>query len=370
MRKRCKTTTAAAAVIFLAAAASAAAQAQEPPLFLKGNVEMGSASAPLLEARMASARDAFRRSRRGDLYFTAHLFPGLSRVRHGRDGAQDPFTVTVDGNDVRFKARGRSQDFETENGAGPAGILRLHSLEAPGRGTLAARLIDPEAVYEFDSAPVFWLGEADAEASCALAEKEFDSAGKKLQSSLVFVISQHNTGRAFTFLRTTALGDGCGLEARREAVFWAACTQGPKAIGLLKEVLRFCPQKELKEQAVFALSLIKDDRAVTELISIAKSDPDPRLRKTAFFWLGQKASQESVQALKDAVDDPTEDVEVKEAAVFAVSQLPKDRAVPLLLSIARGNKSLKVRKQAIFWLGQTGETEALALFEEILLPKR
>jgi HEAT repeat protein len=41
----------------------------------------------------------------------------------------------------------------------------------------------------------------------------------------------------------------------------------------------------------------------------------------------------------------------------------------MLIDIAKTNKNPKVRKQAIFWLGQTGAPEALKFFEDILLKK-
>jgi HEAT repeat protein len=43
--------------------------------------------------------------------------------------------------------------------------------------------------------------------------------------------------------------------------------------------------------------------------------------------------------------------------------------VPILINIAKTNKSPSVRKQAIFWLGQEDSEEALKFFEEILLKK-
>jgi len=85
--------------------------------------------------------------------------------------------------------------------------------------------------------------------------------------------------------------------------------------------------------------------------------------------LGQKASKESVKALKDMVEAPDEDSDIKESAVFAIGQLPIDKAVPMLIDIAKTNTNPKVRKQAIFWLGQTGDSEALKFFEDILLKK-
>jgi HEAT repeat protein len=46
--------------------------------------------------------------------------------------------------------------------------------------------------------------------------------------------------------------------------------------------------------------------------------------------------------------------------------LPKDEAVPELLHVAQTNPSPDVRKEAIFWLGQTHDPRALAYFEQIL----
>lgn len=60
------------------------------------------------------------------------------------------------------------------------------------------------------------------------------------------------------------------------------------------------------------------------------------------------------------------DTEVKKQAVFALSQLPKDEGVPKLIEIARHNTNREVQKQAFFWLGQSDDPRALSFFEEIL----
>jgi HEAT repeat protein len=57
---------------------------------------------------------------------------------------------------------------------------------------------------------------------------------------------------------------------------------------------------------------------------------------------------------------------VKRKAVFALSQLPKDEAVPQLMHVADTNPDPQIRKEAIFWLGQTHDPRALAYFEKIL----
>jgi HEAT repeat protein len=60
------------------------------------------------------------------------------------------------------------------------------------------------------------------------------------------------------------------------------------------------------------------------------------------------------------------DREVREQAVFALSQRPRDEGVPALIRIAKTHNDPEIRRRAIFWLGQSNDPRALALFEELL----
>jgi len=72
------------------------------------------------------------------------------------------------------------------------------------------------------------------------------------------------------------------------------------------------------------------------------------------------------ELFRDAIaEDP--ETEVKRKAVFALSQLPKDEGIPQLIQVARTNRNPEVRKQAIFWLGQSNDPRALSFIEEIVL---
>jgi HEAT repeat protein len=53
-------------------------------------------------------------------------------------------------------------------------------------------------------------------------------------------------------------------------------------------------------------------------------------------------------------------------AVFALSQRPQAEGIPALIQVARTHRDVQIRKQALFWLGQSKDPRALALFEEIL----
>ena len=53
--------------------------------------------------------------------------------------------------------------------------------------------------------------------------------------------------------------------------------------------------------------------------------------------------------------------------ICAPSIGPKNESVPLLINIAKTHPNAVVRKQAIFWLGQTGDERAVEFFKELLL---
>ena len=121
------------------------------------------------------------------------------------------------------------------------------------------------------------------------------------------------------------------------------------------------------EQAVFAAILADSVTVWPDLIRLAReSSVSLRVRNQAVFWLGNAAGEAATRDLTELVGDDSVDRAVREHAVFALSQQPRDVGVPALLQIARTNRDPEVRRKAFFWLGQTRDPRALALFEEVL----
>ncbi len=103
------------------------------------------------------------------------------------------------------------------------------------------------------------------------------------------------------------------------------------------------------------------------LLELARNGSlDRETRRAAVFWLSQAAGDAATRGLDSIVADPSGDREIREHAVFALSQRPEDEAVPALIRIAQGNADGAIRRKAVFWLGQTDDPRAVALFEDIL----
>ena len=124
------------------------------------------------------------------------------------------------------------------------------------------------------------------------------------------------------------------------------------------------------KKAIFPATIADSAEIWPRLIKIARNPDLPRESRTqSVFWLGQAAGDAATANLSSLVLDNSVDREVREQAVFALSQRPRDEGVPALIAVAKTNKDPEIRKKALFWLGQSGDPRALDLFEQLLTKK-
>ncbi len=89
-------------------------------------------------------------------------------------------------------------------------------------------------------------------------------------------------------------------DRRRTAVFWLSQAAGDAATRALDSiVVDDRGDREVRKQAVFALSQRSGNEGVPALIKIARTNPDPELRKTALFWLGQSNDPRAVDLFEE-----------------------------------------------------------------------
>jgi hypothetical protein len=124
------------------------------------------------------------------------------------------------------------------------------------------------------------------------------------------------------------------------------------------------------KKAIFPATIADSADIWPRLIKVARNPDLPRESRTqSVFWLGQAAGDAATANLSSLVLDNSVDREVREQAVFALSQRPRDEGVPALIAVAKTNKDPEIRKKALFWLGQSGDPRALDLFEQLLTKK-
>jgi hypothetical protein len=119
--------------------------------------------------------------------------------------------------------------------------------------------------------------------------------------------------------------------------------------------------------AIFPATIADSAVVWPTLIRLAKDEERPRqTRNQAVFWLGQAAGEAATAGLDSLSQDASVDREVQKQVVFALSQRPKDEGIPILIRVAKTHRDPEVRRDAVFWLGQSNDPRAIALFEELL----
>ena len=130
-----------------------------------------------------------------------------------------------------------------------------------------------------------------------------------------------------------------------------------QAMPILKKVLerRDACSAALRRKAVFLVSQKRTDETANILMNVARNDPDEEVREQAVFWLSQVPGSTGVleQILQGNGDE-----NIKEKALFSLSQQSEPRAQQILRDFAmRESESSDLREKAIFWLGQRRSTE-------------
>ncbi|HTL94177.1 MAG TPA: hypothetical protein VL157_01460 [Gemmatimonadaceae bacterium] len=177
------------------------------------------------------------------------------------------------------------------------------------------------------------------------------------------------------------------IEVRKSALFWAGQVDESDVSAPVQRIADDTTEdRRLREQAVFVLSQLPDGAGVPGLTRVARSSAEPWLAAKATFWLGQIDDPGASQTLRQLVTDRSVSDEVKGQAVFVLGQHDsqddqaflrsqfdalgtkklQDRVLMgvaqhggpdakawLLGIVTDSARPVEVRKQALFWAGQS-----------------
>jgi HEAT repeat protein len=190
-----------------------------------------------------------------------------------------------------------------------------------------------------------------------------DECSVELRRRAVFLVSQKMTDESVDILLDLAhRNPDPDREVREQAVFWLHQVRTPEALDALESILEESEDEQLQERAIFAISQRRDARSAEILKSYAERRDVPReLRSNAIFWISQNPASGGAAYLIELYPS-LDDEELKERAIFGISQTSSEEGRRFLAERSRDtSESIEVRKNALFWLGQTGGVRAADL---------
>jgi hypothetical protein len=220
---------------------------------------------------------------------------------------------------------------------------------------------DPEVQRQ----AVFWLSQVGTERAVKALDSILRfSKDPDIQDKAVFALSQHNRPGAQQALRAYAERADVPEAAREKAIFWLG-QQGSAENGtFLRSLYGRLKSNELRKKVIFSLSQMGGTENGKWLLGIARdASQGIEMRKQALFWAGQAGVPiTELTALYGNVADQA----MREQLIFVYSQRDEPAALDRLIEIAKRDPNPELRKRALFWLGQSGDSRAVQALQEVI----
>ena len=121
------------------------------------------------------------------------------------------------------------------------------------------------------------------------------------------------------------------------------------------------------EDAITGANIADVPRVWPRLLEIARDDDaSESSQKAAVFWVSREATTVAVAGLAGVVEDDDASTSLKSDALFYLAQRKDGEGIEPLIRVVRRSKNAKIRRDALWFLGQSRDPRAIRLFEEIL----
>ena len=179
-----------------------------------------------------------------------------------------------------------------------------------------------------------------------------DKCSEVLRRRAVMIVAQKRSPEAATILMNTARTDP-DAETREQAVFWLSRVGDDRSIDFLRDLALNGTDRELRKRAVFALSNSRSPRATAVLRDVAARGNDLEVRGEAISWLGRRRDADTSAAYIRGLYPQLQERELKERALNALASQNSEANRTFLLGIATNEQEpIELRKQALFAAGR------------------
>ena len=189
------------------------------------------------------------------------------------------------------------------------------------------------------------------------------SSSKPLKDAAVRLLGQYHGPKTTPYLIELARSQN-DPKLRRTAIMWLGQSKDDKALEVLDELVAKSDEPEITKAALYALAQNQSPQTTAKLFAVARNHKSTTIRSQAIFWLGQRGEQSIGELV--GLYDSEQNEQVKGQIINALGQSKSKTALQKILSIAKGDSSMALRKRAVLYLGQSRDPEASKYLEEIL----
>lgn len=145
------------------------------------------------------------------------------------------------------------------------------------------------------------------------------------------------------------------LERKREysgyPVYWLGRANNEESLNYLRAIAAATPLDNLSERSVLGIALHDDARVGGMLKTFITSSPNPRIRSTSVYWLGQVGGEQAF--LATLVRNDAEDKKIRRSAAHAIGQSRERGTIATLQGLYENVKDVEVRRSVISAAGNS-----------------
>jgi HEAT repeat protein len=154
---------------------------------------------------------------------------------------------------------------------------------------------------------------------------------------------------------------------REQAIFWLGQRRGEESGQFLRTLFAKTKNHELQDKIIFSLSQNRSQANQDFLMDQAVNKANSMEIRKQALFWAGQSGAVDMAKL-GTLYDKGDDVEFREQVIFVLSQRGRDgAAIDKLIDIAKTEKNRDLRQKAIFWLGQSRDPRALKAIQDIIL---
>jgi HEAT repeat protein len=224
---------------------------------------------------------------------------------------------------------------------------------------------DPSSEVQNDA--VYWLSTTRSDrATAALDSILFQGSGTELRNRAVYALSQLGTERASQALRRAAQDEKLPDDVRGQATYWLGNAKLAD-LDFFRSLYKSTRSNNVHGQIIQAVVGLHTAEATQWLIDMAKDKTiDRESRKNAIYWAGQQRAVDMDQ-LNTIYEQARGDNDVQNQVIYVFSQRKESAAVDKLMTIAKSDDNIEMRKTALYWLEQKDDPRVKQFIRDLIM---
>jgi HEAT repeat protein len=311
-----------------------------------------------LNDKLDRAIQQFKAARQGDSFWVAYHPPVRSNANYGMQN----WTYS-DGDGIRLERR--------DDPAGAA-VFLLADLSTGKTVYTRVKTLNINEPYQFESRPVYWLGNVDAAQSLAQLEtllraNQSDTSEKSIVRSIVRAISYHDHPRVVALLEEVVQKEQ-SFELQRSAIGSLGSIGTKESLDVLDKLFNNTSptlKKEIVRAYRYAGDRANERRVLDRLTTLAKSNESLDIRTEAVRRIASFRGDAIADRLFE-IYDALSDQQLKREILQHVSigDSVNERVIKRLITIAKSGNDPELQRAAVRRLGgERGDDQLDALIE-------